>query len=71
MARIAALHHLFDRRTTMTIFEINEDAVARRLGKARNASDRNRTDQRTDDWLHVALQDSFPCSDPISSMRVD
>jgi hypothetical protein len=24
-----------------------------------------------DDWLHVALQDSFPCSDPISTMRVD
>jgi hypothetical protein len=55
----------------VTIFEISEDTVAKRLGKARNASDRNRTDQQKDDWLHVALQDSFPCSDPISSMRVD
>jgi hypothetical protein len=24
-----------------------------------------------DYWLDVALQDSFPCSDPISSMRSD
>ena len=55
----------------MTIFEISEDTAAKRLGKARNASDRSRTDQRMDDWLLVALQDSFPCSDPISSMRVD
>jgi hypothetical protein len=22
-------------------------------------------------WLDVALEDSFPCSDPISSMRTD
>ncbi|MBR0870852.1 hypothetical protein JQ633_10830 [Bradyrhizobium tropiciagri] len=26
---------------------------------------------RVDDWLNVALEDSFPCSDPISSMRAD
>jgi hypothetical protein len=24
-----------------------------------------------DYWLDVALQDSFPCSDPISSLRSD
>jgi hypothetical protein len=55
----------------MTIFEISEDTVAKRFGKARNASDRSRRDQRIDDWLHVALEDSFPCSDPLSSMRAD
>lgn len=26
---------------------------------------------RVDDWLNVALEDSFPSSDPISSMRAD
>jgi hypothetical protein len=26
---------------------------------------------REDYWLNVALEDSFPCSDPISSMRAD
>jgi hypothetical protein len=50
---------------------IGEDTVAKQPGKAWNASSRNSTDQRMDDRLHVALQDSFPCSDPISSMRVD
>lgn len=26
---------------------------------------------RADYWLEVALEDSFPCSDPMSSMRAD
>lgn len=26
---------------------------------------------RADYWLDVALEDSFPCSDPVSSMRAD
>ncbi|MDI4233464.1 MULTISPECIES: hypothetical protein [unclassified Bradyrhizobium] len=32
---------------------------------------RQRIEQRLDYWLDVALEDSFPCSDPISSMRTD
>lgn len=55
----------------MTILEISEHTVAKQPRKARSASRRGRTDHRMDDWLHVALQDSFPCSDPISSMRAD
>ena len=55
----------------MTIFEASEETVAKRPGKTRNTSGRNRPEQRMDDWLNVALEDSFPCSDPISSMRVD
>jgi len=27
--------------------------------------------EQLDDWLTLALEDSFPCSDPVSSMRVD
>jgi hypothetical protein len=29
------------------------------------------SEQRLDYWLDIALEDSFPCSDPISSMRSD
>jgi hypothetical protein len=32
---------------------------------------RQRIEERLDYWLEVALEDSFPCSDPISSMRAD
>jgi hypothetical protein len=32
---------------------------------------RQRIEESLDHWLDVALQDSFPCSDPISSMRTD
>jgi len=28
-------------------------------------------DSRADYWLDVALEDSFPCSDPISSMHTE
>jgi hypothetical protein len=38
--------------------------------RTRIAERRQRAEQ-LDDWLTVALEDSFPCSDPISSMRVD
>jgi hypothetical protein len=32
---------------------------------------RQQIEERLDYWLDVALEDSFPCSDPISSMRSD
>jgi hypothetical protein len=32
---------------------------------------KDQSDRRLDDWLDIALEDSFPCSDPISSMRTD
>jgi hypothetical protein len=32
---------------------------------------RRRIEESLDYWLDVALEDSFPCSDPISSMRTD
>ena len=32
---------------------------------------RQRIEERLDYWLDIALEDSFPCSDPISSMRTD
>ncbi len=34
-------------------------------------SERERREQNIEYWLEIALQDSFPCSDPISSMRTD
>jgi hypothetical protein len=55
----------------MISFEFREEPVATRLSKGRSVSDRSGSEQRMDDWLNVALEDSFPCSDPISSMRVD
>ncbi|WP_426434256.1 hypothetical protein [Bradyrhizobium genosp. P] len=42
--------------------------------RASSAEDNLRIDDhpiRADYWLAVALEDSFPCSDPISSMRID
>jgi len=54
----------------MISFEFTEEPVATRLRKGRSVSDRMGSEERMDDWLHVALEDSFPCSDPISSMRV-
>jgi hypothetical protein len=35
------------------------------------ASERERREQNVEYWLEIALEDSFPCSDPISSMRSD
>jgi hypothetical protein len=32
---------------------------------------RQRIEESLDHWLDLALEDSFPCSDPISSMRTD
>jgi hypothetical protein len=34
-------------------------------------SERDQRKQNIDYWLDIALEDSFPCSDPISSMRTD
>jgi hypothetical protein len=33
--------------------------------------ERKRREQDIEYWLNIALEDSFPCSDPISSMRSD
>ncbi len=35
------------------------------------ACERERSEGNIDYWLDIALEDSFPCSDPISSMRAD
>jgi hypothetical protein len=35
------------------------------------ASEPKRREQEIEYWLDIALEDSFPCSDPISSMRAD
>jgi hypothetical protein len=55
----------------MISFDISEDFVAARLERTTTVVVRGEPAQRMDDWLNVALEDSFPCSDPISSMRVD
>jgi len=55
----------------MISFDVREDSVAMRLAQIPGIADRRKPDHQTDDWLTVALEDSFPCSDPISSMRVD
>ncbi|MEN3349552.1 MAG: hypothetical protein V7632_3187 [Bradyrhizobium sp.] len=53
----------------MTRFQINRDAAAASHAEAAVGIDDDAT--RRDYWLDVALEDSFPCSDPISSTRVD
>jgi len=55
----------------MISFDISEDFVAARLEQVTTAVVRGELERRMDDWLTVALEDSFPCSDPISSMRAD
>jgi hypothetical protein len=55
----------------MMTFDIREASVAARLEKITTVMVRGEPAQRMDDWLTVALEDSFPCSDPISSMRSD
>jgi hypothetical protein len=34
-------------------------------------NERERREQNMEYWLDIALEDSFPCSDPLSSMRAD
>ncbi|QIG91531.1 MULTISPECIES: hypothetical protein [unclassified Bradyrhizobium] len=53
----------------MTAFEINRDASV--ASHAEPAFRGNDQPIHKDYWLDVALEDSFPCSDPISSMRAD
>jgi hypothetical protein len=55
----------------MNCFDISEDFVAARLDDILALADRGEADLRAEDWLTIALEDSFPCSDPISSMRAD
>jgi hypothetical protein len=56
----------------MISFDIREDFITARLDHIIPAAVvGGEPDRRTDEWLTVALEDSFPCSDPISSMRVD
>jgi hypothetical protein len=60
---------LFARRTIMMTVDNREDRTAARLEASLTFI--VEPDRRTDDWLTVALEDSFPCSDPLSSMRSD
>lgn len=55
----------------MIVSDIRHDTDAAVLKDSSGYSERERPDQRLDDWLQIALEDSFPCSDPISSMRAD
>jgi hypothetical protein len=56
----------------MISFDIRKDLIAARLNQIIPvAVVSGEPDRRTDEWLTVALEDSFPCSDPISSMRAD
>jgi hypothetical protein len=54
----------------MISFDFSEDAVVARLDEIATKVARSEAYRQIDDWLNVALEDSFPCSDPISSMRV-
>jgi hypothetical protein len=54
----------------MFAFDISDHQPAR-IEETTTVGVRTVRAQRMDDWLTVALEDSFPCSDPISSMRVD
>jgi hypothetical protein len=40
-------------------------------GKGVLFNERERHEPNVDYWLDIALEDSFPCSDPIFSMRTD
>jgi hypothetical protein len=55
----------------MTAFDIRDDHSFTPFGESAGLAKDDGQDRQTDDWLTIALQDSFPCSDPISSMRVD
>ena len=55
----------------MIVFDMRRDTDVVVLNDSSASIERERPDQRLDDWLQVALEDSFPCSDPISSMRTD
>jgi hypothetical protein len=57
-------------RTIMTITSAVGTASTERK-KNFFRKQRQRIEERLDYWLEVALEDSFPCSDPISSMRAD
>jgi hypothetical protein len=54
---------------TMNGSKTTRDAQRAPLAKAASRSDD--TAVRVDYWLDIALEDSFPCSDPMSSMRAD
>ena len=47
----------------------DSNATTRRKGVLFN--ERERREPNVDYWLDIALEESFPCSDPISSMRTD
>ena len=55
----------------MVTVDSGKDWAAARLEASLTFIVDREPDQRKDDWLTVALQDSFPCSDPLSSMRTD
>lgn len=49
----------------------NDRAPARTSAKDTAPSERESRAKRLDHSLEVALEDSFPCSDPLSSLRFD
>jgi hypothetical protein len=53
----------------------NDLAITIAAGTERKKSffreQRHWIEEGLDHWLDIALEDGFPCSDPISSMRTD
>jgi hypothetical protein len=56
------------KRRADTISRNRDDPLATRLDEILTSAGGGRH-QGADEWLTIALEDSFPCSDPISSMR--
>jgi hypothetical protein len=50
---------------------VNTELADTESARIVEGSSDDRSEQRPDYWLDIALEDSFPCSDPISSMRSD
>jgi hypothetical protein len=59
------------RNPTMRALNASGDADAMVLKTRSSGEEDEQVKQRQEYWLEVALEDSFPCSDPISSMRID
>jgi hypothetical protein len=55
----------------MMASRVTDDRNASERKSDNLASERERRAENIEYWLEIALEDSFPCSDPISSMRAD
>jgi hypothetical protein len=58
------------KRRADTVSLNRDDPLATRLDEILESAGRGRH-HGADEWPTIALEDSFPCSDPISSMRDD